>query len=198
IYYNHKFPDWDYKNYDKDISNDFAVYDIDNDGRDELIVTFEGRGLYVYDHNSDGNIVRQFSGCIKSDFYENGAVRVYSYHNQTHSLKVHPFSMCEYDKETNSYNEVGSVYGLDKDIVDMINQEKEEVGKTDFLDYPAEYDTSNSGTVYYIRPDWDKGAAIPIDVTEFNERYEKFTEGSAIIQIPYMKLTEENIKTVNQ
>ncbi|MDE7226211.1 MAG: hypothetical protein K2N49_05070, partial [Ruminococcus sp.] len=150
IYYNREFPDWDYKNYDKDVSIDFAVYDIDSDGRDELLVTFDNRSIYVYDHNSDGNIVKQFSGYIKSDFYENGAVRVYSAHNQTHSLKVHPFSMHEYDKETDSYNETGIVYGLDRDIVDMINQEKKEVGMTDFLDYPAEYDKSNSGTVYSV------------------------------------------------
>lgn len=184
-------------------NNEFAVYDVDNDGRDELIVRVIEAGVAdqlasIYDRNSDGNIVLQFSSYPSMEFYENSAIKVYSAHNQTHSFKVHPFTEYEYDKETDSYNKIGIVYGLDKDIVDMVNQEKEEVGMTDFLDYPAEYDTSNSGTVYYIRPDWDRGAEIPIDVTEFNERYEQFTEGAEIIDIPFMKLTEENIQTVSQ
>ena len=129
IYYNREFPDWDYKNYDKDVSIDFAVYDIDSDGRDELLVTFDNRSVYVYDHNADGNLIKQFSGYINTNFYENGAVRVYSAHNQTHSFEVHPFEMYKYNSETDSYDKCGGVYGIDKDIVDMINQEKEE-GRT--------------------------------------------------------------------
>ncbi|MDE6789323.1 MAG: membrane lipoprotein lipid attachment site-containing protein, partial [Ruminococcus sp.] len=178
MYYNCEFPDWDYKNYDKDVSIDFAVYDIDSDGRDELLVTFDNRSVYVYDHNSDGNLVQQLSGYINSDFYENGAVRVYSAHNQTHSFEVHPFQMYKYNAETDSYDLCGSVRGIDKDVVDMINKEKEEVGRTDFLEYPSEYDTSSSGTVYYISPDWSNEAGEPLDVTEYNEYYEQFTENT--------------------
>lgn len=205
IYYNYKFPQYDesLKNYDYDMSNnEFAVYDVDNDGRDELIFMFTesctaGMLGLIYDHNSSENLVLQFSGYPMMDFYANGSVKVYSAHNQTHS-KFHPFTMYSYDKETDLYNEYGIVYALDKDIVDMVNQEKEEAGMTDFWNYPEEYDTSNSGTVYYIRPDWDKGAEIPLDVTEFNERCEQFTEGSEVLNIPFLKLTEENIKTVSQ
>ncbi len=193
IYYNCEFPGWDYKNYTIDVSIDFAVYDIDSDGRNELLVTFDHRVIYVYDHNADGNLVQQFSGYIKSDFYENGAVRVYSAHNQTHSFEVYPFAMYKYNSETDSYDKCGDVCGIDKDIVDMVNQQIEEAGGTDFLDYPAEYDTSSSGTVYY----WVNEAVEPLDVTEYNEYYEQFTEGSEVIDIPFMKLTEENIENVN-
>ncbi len=195
IYYNCKFPDWNYKNYTTDVYIDFAVYDIDSDGRDELLVTFDNRSIYVYDHNSDGNLVQQLSGYIKSDFYENGAVRVYSAHNQTHSFEVHPFQMYRYNAETDSYDLCGSVRGIDKDVVDMINKEKEEVGRTDFLEYPSEYDTSSSGTVYYICSDDE--TEIPMDVTEYNEYYRQFTENTDIIDIPFMELTKENIENVN-
>lgn len=194
MYYDCKFPDWDYKNYTIDVSIDFAVYDVDRDGREELLVTFDHRAIYVYDHNADGNLVQQFSGYIKSDFYENGAVRVYSAHNQTHSFEVYPFAMYKYNSETDSYDKCGDVCGIDKDIVDMVNQQIEEAGGTEFLEYPAEYDTSSSGTVYY----WINEAGEPLDVTEFNERYEQFTEDTEIIDIPFMKLTEENIQTVSQ
>lgn len=196
MYYNCEFPDWDYKNYDKDVSIDFAVYDIDSDSRDELLVTFDNRSIYVYDHNSDGNLVKQLSGYIKSDFYENGAVRVYSYHNQTHSFKVSPFVMYKYNKETDSYDECGNVSGIDKDIVDRVNQQIEEAGGTEFFEYPVEYDTSNSGMVYYIRRSDDE-TEIPLDLTEYNEYYEQFTENTDIIDIPFMKLTEKNIKKVS-
>lgn len=196
MYYNCEFPDWDYKNYDKDISIDFAVYDIDSDGREELLVTFDNRSIFMYDHNADGNLVEQFSGYIQSDFYENGAVKVYSAHNQTHSFEVHPFQMYKYNAETDSYDLCGSVRGIDKDVVDMINKEKEEVGRTDFLEYPSEYDTSSSGTVYYIRRS-DDDIEIPMSETEYNEYYEQFTENTDIIDIPFMKLTEKNIKKVS-
>lgn len=193
VYYNYEFPDWDYKNYGKDVSIDFAVYDIDSDDRDELLVTFDNRAIYVYDHNADGNLVKQFSGYIRTDFYENGAVRVYSAHNQTHSFKVSPFAMYKYNIETDSYDKCGSVSGIDKDIVDRVNQQIEEAGGTEFFEYPAEYDTSSSGTVYY----WINEAVEPLDVTEYNEYYEQFTENTDIIDIPFMELTEENIKNVN-
>ncbi len=194
MYYNCEFPDWDYKNYPTDVTIEFAMYDIDSDGREELLVTFDNRGLYVYDHNADGNLVKQFSGYIRSDFYENGAVRVYSAHNQTHSLKFHPFAMYKYNAETDSYDKCGDVYGIDKDVVDMINKEKEEVGRTDFLEYPSKYDTSSSGTVYYISPDWNNETGKPSDVTEYNKYYGQFTENTDIIDIPFMELTEENIE----
>ena len=196
MYYDCKFHDCDYKNYNKDVSIDFAVYDIDSDSRDELLVTFDNRSIFVYDHNTDGNLVEQFSGYIRSDFYENGAVRVYSAHNQTHSFKVFPFGMYKYNKETDSYDNSGYVHGIDKDIVDRVNQQIEEAGGTDFLDYPAEYDTSGSGTVYYIRHS-DDDTEIPLDLTEYNEYYEQFTENTDIIDIPFIKLTEENIENIN-
>lgn len=193
MYYNCEFPD--YKNYQTDAAIEFAVYDIDGDGREELLVRFDNRGLYVYDHDSNGNIVRQFAGYIRSDFYENGALRVYSAHNQTHSFEVHPFQMYRYNAETDSYDQCGSVYGIDKDIIDMINKEKEKVGSTDFLEYPSEYDISSSGTVYYIRSDDD--TEVPLDLTEYNEYYGQFTENTDIIDIPFMELTKENIKKVS-
>ncbi|MDE6775730.1 MAG: membrane lipoprotein lipid attachment site-containing protein [Ruminococcus sp.] len=194
MYYDCKFLDWDYKNYNRDVPIDFAVYDIDSDGRDELLVTFDHRAIYVYDHNADGNLVKQLSGYIRSDFYENGAVRVYSAHNQTHSFKVSPFVMYKYNKETDSYDECGNVSGIDKDIVDRVNQQIEEVGGTEFFEYPAEYDTSSSGTVYY----WINEAVEPLDVTEYNKYYAQFTENTDIIDIPFMELTEENIENVSE
>lgn len=195
IYYDREFPDWDYKNYTNDVSIDFAVYDIDSDGREELLVTFDNRAILMYDHNADGNLIQQFSGYIKSDFYENGAVRVYSAHNQTHSFEVHPFQMYKYNAETDSYDQCGSVRGIDKDVIDIVNQQIDEAGGTDFFEYPAEYDTSSSGTVYYIRSDDD--TEIPLCVTEYNEYYEQFTDNTDIIDIPFMKLKEENIKKVS-
>lgn len=195
IYYNYEFPNWNYKNC-TDVSIDFAVYDIDNDSREELLVTFDDYGLNIYDHNADGNLVNQFSGYIMSDFYENGAVKVYSAHNQGNSFEIHPFQMYRYNAETDSYELYGSVRGIDKDVVDMVNKEKEEVGRTDFLEYPSEYDTSSSGTIYYIRCG-DDTTDIPMSEAEYNEYYSQFTENTDIIDIPFMKLTEENIKKVS-
>lgn len=192
IYYNGALPGWDYKNYPTDVPIEFAVYDIDSDGREELLVTYDNRTLRAYDHNVDGNLVMQFKGYIKSDFYENGAVKVYSERFQGNSFEIHPFQMYKYNAETDSYDLCGSVRGIDKDVVDRINKEKEEVGMTDFLEYPAEYDTSSSGTIYYIR--YGDDTDIPTGETEYDKYYSQFTENTDIIDIPFMELTEENIE----
>lgn len=207
IYYNRKLPlfseseeisgDWDIE------ENDFLIYDIDNDGSDELIFKLTnyytaGQIGIIYDHDAEGNLVLQFSAYPAFTFYKNGAVKVGAAHNQGHSGRFWPYSMYRYDRETDSYELFGSVEALDLEIVEMINAEREEIDRTDMLEYPYEADTSNSGFVYYIRPDWHSGAAEPVDVTEYNEMDREFTGGTEPLELEFIKLTEENIQNVNQ
>lgn len=183
--------------------NDFLIYDIDNDGREELIFRLNnyytaGMVGLIYDHDADGNLVLQLSAYPSFTFYGNGAIKVNAAHNQGHSGRFWPYSMYRYDSETDLYERCGVVEALDLEIVEMINAEREEINRNDLIEYPYEADTSNSGFVYYIRPDWDRGAAVPVDVTVYNEKDREFTGGTESLEPEFIKLTEENIQNVNQ
>lgn len=106
--------------------------------------------------------------------------------------------MYRYDRETDSYEFLGFVEALDLEDVKVRNLDAEENNGTNFIEYPYEADTSNSGFVYYIRPDWHSGAAEPVDVTEYNEMDREFTGGTEPLELEFIKLTEVNIQNVNQ
>lgn len=207
IYYNRKLPLFSSEqtlsdNYDIE-ENDFLIYDIDNDGSDELIfklTNYYTAGMVglIYDHDAEGNLVLQFSAYPAFTFYENGAVKVGAAHNQGHSGRFWPYSMYRYDRETDSYELFGSVEALDLEIVEMINAEREEIDRMDMLEYPYEADTSNSGFVYYIRYGQNNDEIEPVDVTEYNEMDREFTGGTEPLELEFIKLTEENIQNVNQ
>ena len=207
IYYNRKLPlfsefeeiseDWDIE------ENDFLIYDIDNDGSDELI--FELSNYYtagqigiIYDHDAEGKLVLQFRAYPSFIFYENGAVKVKDSHNQGPSGRFWPYGMYGYDYSTDSYEFLGFVDALDLEDVEVRNSVAEENNGTNFIEYPYEADTSNSGFVYYIRSDWNSGTAEPVDVTEYNEMDREFTGGTEPLELEFIKLTEENIQNVTQ
>lgn len=91
IYYNRKLPLFSSEqtlsdNYDIE-ENDFLIYDIDNDGSDELIfklTNYYTAGMVglIYDHDAEGNLVLQFGAYPAFTFYKNGAIKVKDSHNQ--------------------------------------------------------------------------------------------------------------------
>ncbi len=208
IYYNHKFPQYDepLENYDWDISiNEFAVYDVDNDSSDELIFMFTdtytaGMLGLIYDHDSDGNIFEEFIEYPSMRFYDNGIIEVDISHNQGPSGDFWPYSMYQYDKETDSYIKVATVWSLGRDVIEEQNKSAEEAGREPYWEYPYEADTSNSGIVYNIRlSDVEySGESQYVDVTEYNAWHEQCISGAELLELPFMKLTEENIENVSQ
>lgn len=207
IYYNRKLPLFSSEQMlsdDYDIEeNDFLIYDIDNDGSDELIFRLinyyvAGQAGIIYDHDAEGNLVLQFSAYPAFTFYENGAIKVKDSHNQGPSGRFWPYGMYRYDHSKDSYEFLGFVEALDLEDVNMRNSVIEENNGTNFIEYPYEADTSNSGFVYYIRPDWHSGEADPVDVTKYNEMDREFTGGTEPLELEFIKLTEENIQNVNQ
>ena len=208
IYYNCKFPHYDepIKNYDLDISdNEFAVYDVDNDGRDELIFMFThtytaGMVGMIYDHNSDGNIFEEFIEFPSLRFYDNGVIEANISHNQGPSGDFWPYTLYKYDNETDSYIEIASVWSLGRDIIERQKEEAEKAGYEPYWEYPYEADTSNSGIVYNIRlSDVEySGKKQYVDVTEYNAWHEQYVGDAKLLELPFMKLTEENIKNVSQ
>lgn len=208
IYYNCKFPQYDEptKNYDWDISNnEFVVYDIDNDGRDELIIMFTETAVagmlgLIYDHNSDGNIIVELMAFPSMRFYDNGVIEVNISHNQGPSGDFWPYSLYKYNSENDSYIKIATVWSLGRDVIEEQNEYAEKEGREPYWEYPYEADTSNSGIVYNIRlSDVEySGEKQYVDVTEYNEWHEEYIGGAELLELPFMKLTEENIENVSQ
>lgn len=208
IYYLQQFPQYDepFENYDWDISgNEFAIYDIDSDGRDELIFMFTETAVagmlgLIYDHDSNGGIVVELMAFPSMRFYDNGIIEVDISHNQGPSGDFWPYSLYKYNEETDSYIKVATVWSLGRDVIEEQNVEAEKAGHEPYWEYPYEADTSGSGIVYNIMlSDVEySGEKQYVDVTEYNTWHEQYTGGAELLELPFMKLTEENIENVSQ
>lgn len=205
IYYNQKFPQCDepLENYDWDISgNEFAIYDIDNDDSDELIVMFTETAVagmlgLVYDHNSDGNIVVELMAFPAMRFYDNGIIEVDISHNQGPSGDFWPYSLYQYDSKSDLYIKVATVWSLGRDVIEEQNEVAEKAGREPYWEYPYKADTSNSGIVYNIMLSDAEYSDEYVDVTKYNEWHEQYVGGAEMLELPFMKLTEENIKKIS-
>ena len=125
--------------------NTFGIDDIDNDGRDELIVNWEntytaGMIQLIYEYNPENDTWNQeFLDYPGTQFYSNGVIFAYWSHN--HGLgEAWPFTIYEYNQENDKYEVIGSVDSWSKKIA-----ETDENGNP----FPSEYD-DGSGVVYTI------------------------------------------------
>lgn len=126
LYNSHVFPDGmtvDYEPYNNAISdNYFAVYDVDMDGYDELILNFSNAisasevSCRIYDYDCvTGKIILQ--GCFyQADFYSNGNVIEPISHNQGLAGDFWPYTLHQYDASNDIWNKVESVDAWDGNL----------------------------------------------------------------------------------
>jgi len=181
-----------------DLSQDqFAVYDVDFDGRDELILlhtasymagmnglvmefdpTYTGTGTPIYFQLGD------FPDFI---FYDNGIVEVGWSHNQTHG-GLWPYELYGYDADGDYYYHIASVYAADKEIMEAAG-----IGE----EYPEEVDVSGTGRVYYVSFPYSSGVEPAGDRVWDSEEYFAWRDSvlgrAQEIEIPYQNLREINI-----
>lgn len=212
VYYEMKFPDYDYneENYLSSYSmeeNEFAIYDIDNDGNDELILMFTSTAMagmvgYIYDHDSEGHIVEEFRGFPSLRFYNNGVIEKNISHNQGNSGEFWPYTLYKYDTETDIYEEIAHVSAIDRELIEYKNQMAEDAGVEKVWEYPHDVDVSNSGFVYNILKPEDKKTKsedyVYVDVTEYEKWHDLYISDAELLELPFVKLTEENINNVTE
>lgn len=191
---NQKFPggqDYGYDGFDL-ANNKFAVYDIDADGREELIVLYTttysaGMTEHIYDFDSQsGNVREQFSEYIANRYYDNGIVESDLSHNQGLAGRFWPYTVYQYDRETDSYEAIASVDAWDKSLRD-----------TDYngVPFPDEVDKDGDLLLYYIITAGNN-TADPVDLEEYELWQNSILGGAELLDIPYMALTEENIQSI--
>ena len=196
IYINHKFPDGTGIDIidGTDISeNRFAVYDIDQDGKDELIIEYTtastaGMVELIYDFDSSSNTVtEEFSEFPLLEFYDNRIIKAGWSHNQGLAGDLWPYTLYQYDEKADRYNELGMVDAWDKSL-----------SETDFEGnhFPEDADVNGDGIVYFIMLDGEFENDKPVDLENYKQWYNDYVGNAKIVDIPFVYLTEENIHSI--
>lgn len=191
---NQKFPGGQDYGYDGSglANNKFAVYDIDADGRDELMILYTttysaGMTEQIYDFDSQSGAVReQFVEYLSNRYYDNGIVESDLSHNQGLAGRFWPYTVYRYDRETDSYESIVSVDAWDKSLRDT---------DYDGKPFPDEADKNGDLLIYYIIPA-GSDTADPVDQEEYEQWRNSLLGGTEQLSIPYMPLTEENIESI--
>lgn len=187
LLYSRILPDGTHKDLPLSDSSKFSVYDVDGDGREELVLCYDsgfmaGMWGYVigYDEGS-GEIYIQMEGEFDLVFLKNGNLKELDSHNQTNG-EMWPYYLYRYLPESDSYELAGHAYAEDK----AISEER----------YPKEADVSGTGTVYYVSSDgW---GTVPIDEADYLAWLAANQGDSGELEIPYLAITEENIQGIER
>ena len=170
--------------------NQFAVCDVDGDGREELVIQYltanmvAGMQALIYDTDENGSLRLQFAEFPNLTFYDNGAIQAGWSHNQGLAGDFWPYTLYVYDPGSDLYRDVGAVDAWSRDYQPQ--------------NYPADTDTSNSGFVYYVYRDMDTeyGVIPPVDESEYLRWREEYLAGAAELELPWQSLTAEHIQTL--
>lgn len=170
--------------------NQFAVCDVDGDGREELVLQYNtaimiaGMRALIYDTDENGGLRLQFSEFPNLTFYDNGAIQAGLSHNQGQAGDFWPYTLYVYDPGSGLYRDVGTVDAWSRDYRPQ--------------NYPADTDTSGTGFVYYVYRDIDTeyGVLPPVDESEYLLWREEYLAGAAELELPWQSLTAEQIQTL--
>lgn len=196
IYTSQKLPDGkelDFVDGDDISGNKFAIFDIDNDGKDELMIEYitasmAGMVELIYEFDSSDNTVREeFVEFPNLTFYDNGIIIAGWSHNQGYAGDFWPYTLYQYNKETDTYDEIRMVDAWDKSL-----------SETDYEgnSFPEDADVDKDGIVYYIMLDGEYNLDEPVDLEEYNQWYKSYVGDGKEVTISFMNLTEENIQGI--
>ncbi len=173
--------------------NQFAVFDVDGDGAEELVLLFTntytaGMAGYVcaYDRGT-GALRTQLIEFPMLTFYDNGAVTAGWSHNQGRAGdSLWPYTLYRYDAASDSYVQAAMVDAWSKDYA-------REAGLAE--PFPEGIDRSGAGVVYYIMTD-SYDPIRPVDAADYEAWRTEQLGGAEELAPPYRDLTEANIEKV--
>lgn len=175
--------------------NKFALYDIDQDGTEELIVMYtttymagQVQAVYEYD-GAAKELSAELVEFPMLTFYDNGVVKAGWSHNQGLAGEFWPYTLYQYDASSDRYVNVGMVDAWDKNLSQTDAQGNP---------FPDEIDVSGTGFVYYIMTNGEYETVDPVDASSYNEWFDSYQKGAAEVEIPYQDLTEEQIASIRQ
>lgn len=164
------------------INNDYAIYDVDTDGVDELVVrcnvgSLAGQCARVYEYYPSVDSWACELDCQPDvHFFDNGMVMANSIRNQSRGLMC-PYYIYHYNAAEDYYP--GGYYIWSWDLIDG------EEG------YPYEIDYLNAGSVYYINYyardiSYSFGDAMCISKTDYEVFYNEQFGNSIEVDVGFM------------
>lgn len=195
IYYDQTFPDGqDYSMGEIEMEdNRFAVCDIDQDGRDELIVEFTTTSMagmveFIYDYDDVlGTVYEELKQFPNLTFYDNGVITAGISHNQGYAGEFWPFDFYKYDSESDTYVHEGYADAWDRTLAEV---------DYDGNAFSAEADEDADGIVYYVMYGDELDYDAPMDLDAYETWYENYVGN--VREIQFLNLTEENIAGVQK
>ncbi len=193
----HSLPDGqplDWNEFSDMAKNEFAIYDVDQDGKEELLIRYTDASMagmleIVYAFDSSTNSVRQqilvFPGIT---YYKNGILEAPLSHGTGLSgVDFWPYNLFQYDPADDAYHNIAMVDSWDKSIAE-----------NDFNGtvFPKEDDIDQDGVIYYILKEGEYEYKDPIDRDEYDKWLEGYIQNSYILEIPYVNITQDNIERV--
>ena len=177
-----------------DISeNEFAVYDVDHDGIEELIIRWSNTSSssamgVIYGSDEEGNLYQELLTTSYMRFYSNGIIEADSAHSSALSGDFWAYTLYQYNSSEKSYQQAGYVDARAKSAFS-----EDDTAQETFPDYA---DVSHTGMVYYIYPSDENavsGFSDPLDITDYQAWHTSFIGNASELSLPFQKFTESNI-----
>ena len=146
-----------------------------------------GNAEIIYDYDSATDTVREeWIEFPMVTYYENGVIRAGWSHNQGLAGDMFwPYTLYQYNAEKDTYLQVAMVDAWDKALSDINYMGQK---------FPEETDVNGDGLVYYIMTGEEYELNDPVDLAEYEEWINSYIGNADRIEVPYQKLTEDNIK----
>ena len=168
--------------------NSFALFDVDGDGRDELLLRWPDSfvadmSAYIWEFR-DGALYEELRAFPEGlVFYEGGTVHIDWSHNQGFAGdSFWPYFLYAYNVEIDQYSQLGAVDAWDKSY---------------YADgFPENADLDGDGMVYYLLlTDEDRADeyAHPVDGPAYMAWLDGILQDAPILDIPWQPLSREII-----
>ena len=194
FYYANVWPDGTYiEDFDWDTmyANKYAIYDIDGDGIEELILSYTQTSMagmreeiFQYDV-ATGEMRSEFSEYPGVTYFSNGYVEVAWAHNQGVTTDMWPFNVYQYHADTDNYEYVASVDSWRK---------KDFPEDYDGNPFPDEYDLDGNGDIYYVSTVGN--GRQPMDDAEFEAWRMDIERDTSVLTLPYASDEDGGIETL--
>jgi len=202
IHYDHVLPDGQrldpFEDTLEEYPNEFAIFDVDFDGEDELLIRYTNTytagmfgAVYGYDRDT-ARLTTQLMEFPSLTFFPNGSVKASWSHNQGLAGRFWPGTFYRYDPSSDAYLPVAWADAWDREFYET---------DYDGSPFPAQADPNGNNIVYYVCRYADTTEPSPISQEEFDRWYtdligfdpalHDFSEYPLVI--PYQSITEETI-----
>lgn len=175
--------------------NQFAIYDIDFDGKDELIIQHTttytaGMVEVIYDYDSKTKLLKEELISFPAlTYYNNGIISEDWSHNQGLAGlgDFWPYTLYQYEQESDTYIEIASVDAWNKE---QANEDYE--GNP----FPDELDIDGDGFIYFVTAEGIYAQDTVVDGEEYNRWRNSLLGNAKKVEVPYQTLNEDNVQSL--